>query len=403
MIDEMEGIQQEIQKKRGRGPGKGDRKQSTLTPALRKSQETREGNMAGTGRILPNAPMTADELAAAWSVAADDAETITVKVFRYQIGTRDLELVVSVPLVSFDGEYIAGKYGPGTYFIRPAAGPYAKHAAKITMSEALARQAGYGRIQPTAQDYQAERTLRKAVEGPTDPVDLLAAIEQVMDRREAEKARQFGQVPQMNGQVDPIAAVRAQFEQIQTMMGFMASLEERAIKTVEMRMGRQEYKPSDEDTNTSLLERLLPKALDIFGQMMNNRNPASVVSQAPPGQHQAQQYAEPPKVINPPEPEALPMPNLTPAEQNAIGGAVAMLRPHGGTLVQLAASGMNDDQIVAQLDPWIPSPMVPELAQLAAVVSQHGPAVLGTIHPGLAVDRWATILPKLVAACQAGD
>jgi hypothetical protein len=64
---------------------------------------------------------------------------------------------------------------------------------------------------------------------------------------------------------------------------------------------------------------------------------------------------------------------------------------------------MNDDQIVSQLDPWIPSPMVPELAQLAAVVAQRGPAVLAAIHPGLAVDRWASILPKLVAALQAGE
>jgi hypothetical protein len=270
------------------------------------------------------------------------------------------------------------------------------------MSEALAREAGWGRIQPTAQDFQAERTLRKAVEGPTDPVDLLAAVEQILDRREAERARQFGQHPQAATPLDPLAAVKSQFEQIQTMMGFMASLEERAIKTVEMRMGRQDTSISAEDTNTSLLEKLLPKALDIFGQMMSNRQPAPTGAPAP----QAQQYVEPPKVINPPtqaQPEAPAMPNLTAQEQNAIGGAVAMLRPHGGTLVELAASGMNDDQIVSQLDPWIPAPMVPELANLAAVVAQHGPAVLGTIHPGLAVDRWASILPKLVAALQAGE
>jgi hypothetical protein len=403
MLENPQGFQPEAQEGRTRRT----QTPKTKTPALKKAQENREGNMAATGRILPAAPMSADELAAAWSVAADDAETITVKVLRYQLGTKDLELVASMPLVSFDGEHLAGKYGPGTYYLRPAAGPYAKHAAKLTLSEALARNAGYGRIQPTAQDFQAERTLRKAVEGPTDPVDLLAAIEQVMDRREAEKARQFGQVPQTFAPPDPFAAMKQQFENMQSMMAFMGGLEERAIKTVEMRMGKTDSIISAEDTNTSLLEKLLPKALDIFGQMMSNRQPAPALNQPQPGQHQtqhqAQQYTEPPKVINPPEPEVPPMPNLTPQEQNAIGGAVAMLRPHGSTLVELAASGMNDDQIVSQLDPWIPSPLVPELAQLAAVVAQHGPAVLAAIHPGLAVDRWASILPKLVAALQAGE
>jgi hypothetical protein len=375
----------------------------TQSEPLKKAKAIRDGQMASVGRLLPAAPMNADELASAWSVAADDAETITVKVLRYQVGTKDLELVASMPLIAFDGEHLAGKFGPGNYFIRPAAGPYAKHSAKLPISEALARSAGWGRIQPTAQDFQAERTLRKAVEGPTDPVDLLAAVEQILERREAEKARLSQPAVLVTPQTDPLVAMKNQFEQIQGMMAFMSSLEERAIKTVEMRMGRQEFTPTAEDTNTSLLEKLLPKALDIFGTMMSNRNPAPTVHQPAPGQHQAQHQAEPVKVINPPQPEAPPMPELTPQEQNAIGGAVAMLRPHGGTLVELAASGMDDAQIIAQLDPWIPSPMVPELANLAAVVASHGPAILGAIHPGLAVDRWASILPKLVEACQAGE
>jgi hypothetical protein len=191
--------------------------------------------------------------------------------------------------------------------------------------------------------------------------------------------------------------MRSQFEQIQSMMAFMGSLEERAIKTVEMRMGRQEFTPTAEDTNSSLLEKLLPKALDIFGQMMSNRQPAPVVQQAPPDR---EPIPEQPRIINPPKPEAPPMPTLTQQEQEAIAGAVAMLKPHGNTLVQLAASGMTDDQIVSELDPWIPTPMVPEIARLAAVVAVHGPTVLGAIHPGLVVDRWAVILPKLVEVCQ---
>jgi len=397
------------------GFGTGEREAPTRKPrapkkqtaALKKSAETREGHMATVGRLLPAAPMTADELAEAWLVAADDAETITVKVLRYKPGTQEMELVSQGPLTEFDGEFLAGRFGPGTYYLRPAAGPYAKHSAKLPISETLARSCGYGRIQPTATELVAERTIRDAATGPTDPLHLVAAIEAVMDKRDRERGFMAPQMPMQPGQaqtIDPLAAMRSQFEQIQSMMSFMGSLEERAIKTVEMRMGRQEFTPSAEDTNTSLLEKLLPKALDIFGTMMSNRNPAPLQHQQAPGQHQVSQaQPEPPKVINPPTQEAPQMPTLTQQEQEAIGGAVAMLRPHGNTLVQLGASGMNDDQIITQLEPWIPGPMVPELANLAAVVAQHGPAVLGAIHPGLAVDRWAGILPKLVSACQDGE
>ena len=94
------------------------------------------------------------------------------------------------------------------------------------------------------------------------------------------------------------------------------------------------------------------------------------------------------------------MPTLTPEEQNAIGAAVSMLRPYANTLLQLIASGLTDEQIVEELDPWIPAPMAGPLAALADAVAKHGPGVLGAIHAGLASDRWASILPKLVAALQ---
>lgn len=95
------------------------------------------------------------------------------------------------------------------------------------------------------------------------------------------------------------------------------------------------------------------------------------------------------------------MPTLTPEEQKAIGGAVAMLRPFAAQLVDMAASSTDDQAIVTELEAFIPSAMVGPLAALSAVVETHGPAVLGAIHPALASDRWATILPKLIAACEA--
>ena len=199
--------------------------------------------------------------------------------------------------------------------------------------------------------------------------------------------------------------MRTQFEQIQSMMAFMGSLEERAIKTVEMRMGRQDFIPTAEDTNSSLIEKLLPKALDIFGQMMANRNAAADPAPARVSVDQVRDQAERIKVVNPTpqpqQPEAPPMPALTPDEQKAIGGAVMMLRPFAAQLVDMANGPASDSEIVLELADYMPGPMIPSLKALAAVVAKHGPVALGFINPGLATDRWTRILPALIAELEA--
>lgn len=355
-----------------------------------------------SGKILPNCPMDPDELAEQWQIGAGDVEGITIKILRQKIGTMEQELMDSFPLVDYDGRRIAAQFGPGTYYIKTGPGPYAKHAIKLSVSEALARTAGFGRVPTRAADLAAERTIRQATQGPVDQVDLLAAIETILDRRQAEQSRGLQTAGPAQIQTDPMAAMKAQFEQIQTMMAFMASLEERAIKTVEMRMGRDVQIPA-EDTNASLLEKLLPKVVDIFGNLMATRNapaaptPAPVVIQAQP---QPPQPAAP-APAEAPKPEGIIMPLLTEHEQAAITAAVSMLRPHAAMIAPLTET-LTDERIVDELEPWIPAGVVPSLEALAAVVAKHGPAVLASIHPGLATDRWAGILPKLVAACS-GD
>lgn len=391
--------------------GAGDRPGIVRTPRTkvkpapsanrRNADETRNGQMTSAGKLLAGCPMTADELADQWNIAADDVETISVKVLRQVIGTREQELMDSVPLVDYDGQAVARNFGPGTYYLRPSGRQYAKNAAKLPISDALARSCGFGRIPVTAADVVAERTLRQAVAAPTDPADLLAAIQQVV-RREIAESRNPAGIPQVSQSADPFAAMKQQFENMQSMMAFMGGLEERAIKTVEMRMGRADVSISPEDTNTSLLEKLLPKALDIFGEMMKNRNPAPPVAPTAPGQHQAQHQAAISTAVSQPATpikEGPTLPTLTQDEQKAIGGAVAMLRPFAGHLVGLTAGPAVDADIVAELEGFIPAAMVPSLEALAAVVADHGPNVLAAIHPDLATERWASILPQLVAAC----
>ena len=376
------------------------RKPATQTAKRVAADEARKGQMATVGHILGACPMTADELADQWGIAADDVEMISVKILKLKTGTEEMHLMDSPALVDFDGKDIAARFGPGTYFIRPSGRKYAKNAAKLPISEALARSCGFGRLPTTAADMVAERTIREATQGPVDPGMLLSAIETILDRREKEKAQANGQIFQNPGVQDPMAALKSQFEQMQTMMGFMSSMEERAIKTVEMRMGKADFSPSDADTNTSLLEKLLPKALDIFGAMMQNRNAAPAPIPQHQVNHQAPMTQAPTIAVKPQEQEAAPMPQLTTEEKEAIAGALMMLKPYGGMIVDMAAQVADDEAIIAELHPWIPGPMLGSLEALAVIVGNHGPAVLAQIHPALATERWKGILPKLVETCR---
>lgn len=377
-----------------------NRKKATPTPKRLAADQARQGQMTTVGRLLGSFPMTAEELADQWEIAADDVETITVKILKLRIGTDELQLMDDPALVDYNGKDVAARFGPGTYFIRPSGRKYAKNSAKLTISEALAKSCGFGRIPTTAADVVAERTIREATQGPIDPANLLAAIETIIERREREKSQNSAPIFQNPTVMDPMAALKSQFEQMQTMMGFMSSMEERAIKTVEMRMGKTEYSPSVEDTNSSLLEKLLPKALDIFGAMMANRNPAPVAAPQHQAEHQVTQHQAPTIAVKPTEPEVPPMPQLTQEEQQAIAGAVMMLKPYGGMIVDMAAQVADDAAIVAELEPWIPAPMLGSLEALSVIVQTHGPAILGQIHPALATERWKGILPKLVESCR---
>ena len=353
----------------------------------------RSSTISSVGKALPNFPTSPEELAAQWEVGMEDTYSLMVKVTMAEGST--VKLLADVPLRSYSAGDLAGRFGPGLYYLRASPGKYAKKACKMIFSEEYSRENGFGTIQPepmTARDRQAIETLQRATEGPTRPQDLAAAIEQFMDRRDQERGR-MNAVPTAPAP-DPLAAMQSQFTQLQTMMSFMESMEQRAIKTVEMRMGIKQPQETEMETSGSMMEKLLLKGLDIASAIMSRPQPVI------PRQSDPMPVPVPQPQPEVPTREESSMPKLTPEEQNAIGGAVQMLRPYSGTLMELIAQGLTDEQIVAELDPWIPAPMAGPLANLASVVSTHGPSVLAAIHPGLVSDRWSSILPKLVEALQ---
>lgn len=365
-------------------------------PRTRKAQEgkarQKRGFMVGStiseaGKALPAFPTSPAELAAQWDVGNEDTYGLMVKVTRPCGGT--VELVADVPLRDYNAGDLAGKLGPGLYYLRGASGKYVARACKMIFSEEYARSNGFGTVQPpplTASDLKAEATLRKAAEGPTDPLDLMAAFDRFYDLKRAAELR-----TQAPAAVDPMAMIQNQFNQMGSIMEMMRSMEERAIKTVEMRMGIAKPEGEEMDTNSSMMERLLLKGLEVFGPMVAQAmKPASPTFQQAPTQPIPQAQPNPAPTL-----ENKPMPNLDDNEKKAIAGAVSMLRPFADTLLELAASNLTDDQIIENLDPYIPEALTGSIIALSVIAQKYGPNVLGAIHPGLATDRWVTILAKL--------
>lgn len=368
-----------------------------------RAAEIRGQQIKTTGKPLPSCPMTPEELMDAWSIGQNDAMGVTVKILRQKVGTEALELVDSIPLVEFDARRLAANFGHGRYLLRPAAGTYAKCSAVLPISDELARACGWGKLPATAQDMTAERVVRAAVEGPTDPLDLMAAMERLMDRKLAERAVA---APGAAAAFNPMEAMNAQMAQMTAWMGFMDRMEAQMQARVERRMGVDpEPAPS---SHMTFLESLLPLGLKILDRMTSGPAMTPQRSATTPQRPTLPPLADPPLA----DPQAADhpaqvaatggsaMPELTNEERQAVALSAKMLSPFAPQLVELGNSPATEEQIVGELEGYVPDHMVGPLTTLAAIITKHGPGVLGIIHPGLAVPKWGVVLQKLAVALQ---
>ena len=349
------------------------------------------------GKALGGFPTNAQELAAQWSIGSDDTYTVSVKVLRQVEGSESAGLVADVPLRNYDAGRIAGQYGPGLYYIRASAGKYSNRATKMLLTEDYCRSNGWGSIpKPNPAESAAVQTIMSTTEGPTDPKALVMAVSQMIDSKlEAFQMRQGLNQPQPAGQAgaDPMSAMEREMERMTRMMTMLNGLQEKARETVRAEMGLAAPAAEGKEENIwlKLAEIAAPVATAFMQKIGSEPRPVPQVmvpAQPQPARPALSQQA-------PAAPAGDPMPQLTEEERNAIGAAVQALKPYGETLVQLAAAG-TDEQVVDNLDPWIPAGMVPSVMALSAIVTKHGPAVLQAIHPGLNTERWPKILEKLV-------
>lgn len=341
--------------------------------------------------------MTPDEVAEQWGIGGDDALEMTIKILKTVPGEKEPKLLQSIPLIHYDGEAMAKNFGPGNYYLRPSSGAYASNSAKVPVSEELARSCGFGRLPVTAQDATAERTIRAAAEAPVDPLDLLAAVQQVV-RRELDERDRGHHIQPQQGPGNPFQSAETQMEQMMKMWDLMDRMERRAMESAERRLGGVPVDPKPE-TNASLFETLLPMGLKILDRMTSGPAAQPQV-RVPPGYQLVpiQPRAALPSSEPAPSPEDRPVITLTQEEAAAIAQAVAMLKPYAAQLVELAGSQATDDQIAEELAGYIPDRMIPSFTALSSVVGTKGPGVLESIHPGLNHGRWSSIMPKIVAA-----
>jgi hypothetical protein len=382
--------------------------QKRVRKVTSKSQAVRNSDLANVGKILPNCPTTAEDLVEQWSIPASEAMGVRVNVLLQRPGDLNPQLMCTVPALEYDMEKLAGDFGPGLYFIKGNPHRWAVHSARFEVSEAFARRAGYGRIPTRAADALAVRTLQDATKGPSDPVELIAAVEALLDRKLAERGQVVQAQPAM---MNPAVAMQTQAESMMSFLGVMDQMESRMMAIAERRAG---LRPLDEAVPESSTFLELAKAFaphvgpilsGLFGRMTNGpaseRQRPAMPSGTPALPNSATQPAPaaPGAPVEQPMNPTGPLPALNSDESAAIAPAVRMLKPYTGMLAQVARdANQTDSQIAAGLSSYIGPAAWGYMLSLAELVRVKGRGVLGYIGPELMEsDRWPNILQELAA------
>lgn len=360
-----------------------------------KVQEVRSADLANTGKLIPMAPTTAEDLVEQWAVPEVDCYHVRVNVFRQKMGDEALELLVSVPVLEYDLQKIAGQFGPGRYFIKGTPRKYAFNSARFDVSEELARSNGYGRLPQRAADITAARTLQEATKGPVDPVDLLAAVEVMLDRKLKEQG--LGASPAQI--INPMQAMEKQMEGFYSFMGFMDKMEIRAIQLAERRAGLRNPEDPVEPASTTLqvIQALAPAVGPLLERIFNG--PAATprpIAQAAIGTTQPHPAAPAQPQGGPPV-ETIQKPELTDIEKRSISMAVSMLRPFSTMLANAIQREIPDAQLAEELGGYIPPNLYGQVIALSALVRDKGVGVLAYIDEKLTSPRWPAVLSEMAA------
>lgn len=390
-------------------PAKSPRRKASM------AQEVRNSDLQSTGRILPNCPTTAEDLVSQWSIPASEVYGVRVNVMKQDPGDLQPKLMTTVPVLEYDMAEIAKDFGPGLYFLKGNPHRWATHSAKFEVSESYARRAGFGRLpEVRATEALAARTLKQATTGPTDPLELMAAVEALLDRKLAERGPAPVATVQSAGPADALMLMEKQAEGMMSFMGVMDRMESRMMAIAERRAGlRSTDEPIPEGSSTlELIKAVLPYVAPVLanlagglgsrmagGPSADRSRPAQPVGMTQPTQPAAVPAQPTAAQVQEVQAMSAEVPALTSDEQTAIAPSVRMLKPYASALAEVAKDTTKTDaQLAEDLAGYIGPQAWGWMLNLAELVRVKGPGVLGYIGPELLESpRWPNIIAELAA------
>lgn len=323
----------------------------------------------------------------AWEVPEEDWDRLTVKVCRYKLGGREVELLGScLPREWFLAD-TAAKYGPGSYKIQGGPGPYRLKNTTIHVSDAYARDAGFEPIPhgfapapPDPNQLMAARTAQQALTGPVDPLALAQMIQTAVDSGIAKAMSQ----PQQMNPMDMF------FRGMETANSSMLKSLDTAKAMLGMQ-GLEKPEPKEKDWTDVVLE-LGPSILGTLQQAMATSAPRATTPAVP----SARPAIAPPPVVPhsaPSQPalgdqsmQAFPDP---PAEAVAI---LNVMKGQAFILRQYLESQTSAEALAQMLDGLVGPDLEPSILSAADHVERNGPGILGHADPAFASQKAAQVL-----------
>lgn len=327
----------------------------------------------------PSVPTCGNDLIGLWDLPQEAITQARLKITREVPMSNRQELVGECTVQDYSMEWVAHKYGKGSYEIILNPGPggmWPGKRAKILVSEAYARECGFTPFEvvtvPPAPRISELRSMKETAQvmqqGGAMTPEVLAQLLETAITRTAERLRPPTPPP------DPMASLTPMFQMMTFIQTMQKGAVDQALALAGMRAKLEAPEPGDDDDISwpGLFKAALP-TLGQIGQAL-----ASRVAPAP-----VQEIA--PEPIQPKEqPVEVPM---TQAEIERFAAAVALLKPYAKMIVTIVTKSKNGADAAADLASFIPDRLAPDVVAYAQLAAERGPAVLALLDPGLTTEK----------------
>lgn len=342
------------------------------------------------GRFNPMMPTTGQELLKAWDIPGDAWNSESVKVSRCIPGTREIELLETLPFPEYDLEAIAGTYGPGRYLLNPGPGPYSRKNCTINVSQEFAARAGWQTVPAPlrAQEILSQRTFNDATQRGIDP----AMLQLMIDAAVAKAAPP----PPPASSMDSLALVLKGFE-------LAGQLQNKALDQIKQFAGAATEPSREPATIGDALLTMGPQLLDTLKTfMITTAKPAAPAAPMTPRQPAAQpvQTLANPQTEPPKEPEmqnTIEIPKMEPEEIDGVQAFLGVLQQFAGKLIPYLKSPIDHGTLASQLYGMLGPDLEESCLSTSEALNKYGKNILAAAHPDLADDKAAATIHAIAA------